>query len=126
VKYKSAAWKAALGVFAFMALGHLAPWSGSAVLPAAQAQNFGQRTITGRVLDGNEQPVKGVTIFLRNLKTRAIRSYNTDETGHYRFTLVSISEDQELWGEKDGKKTAVKSISSWDTRKSLDAELRLK
>jgi len=125
VKFKSAAWKAAQGVFA-LALVHLAPWSGSAALPAAQAQNFGQRTITGRVLDGNEQPVKGVTIFLRNLKTRAIRSYNTDETGHYRFTLVSISEDQELWGEKDGKKTAVKSISSWDTRKSLDAELRLK
>jgi hypothetical protein len=94
----------------------------------AYAQNFGQRLITGRVLlDGKgEDVVVGATVFLKNLKTKAIRSYTTDDKGHYRFGMVKMNEDQELWAEKDGKKSAVKTISTWDSRKELDAELRLK
>jgi hypothetical protein len=37
-----------------------------------------------------------------------------------------MAEDHELWAEKDGKKSAVKTVSSWDTRKEFEAELRLK
>ena len=126
MRIRSAVCKATLGVLTLAVISHFAPLSGPVSQPAAQAQNFGQRTITGRVLDGNDQPVKGVTVFLRDLKTKAIRSYNTDETGHYRFTGAAIADDHELWAEKDGKKSAVKTISTWDTRKSLDAEIRLK
>jgi hypothetical protein len=34
--------------------------------------------------------------------------------------------DQELWAEKDGKKTAVKTVSSWDSRKEFEVELKMK
>jgi hypothetical protein len=37
-----------------------------------------------------------------------------------------MAEDHELWAEKNGKKTAVKTVSSWDTRKIFEVELRLK
>jgi hypothetical protein len=35
-------------------------------------------------------------------------------------------EDYDLWAEKSGKKSAVKTISSWDTRKEFVSDLRLK
>lgn len=127
MRLKFAGWKAGLGITA-LALGlyHLAPYSGPAAQYGAQAQNIGQRTVAGRILGADDQPVRGATVFLRNLKTKTIRTYNTDEKGHFRFTLVNMAEDHELWAEMDGKKTPVKTVSSWDTRKQFDAELKLK
>jgi hypothetical protein len=60
------------------------------------------------------------------MKSKAIRSYTTVEKGRFRFAGVNMAEDHELWAEKNGKKTAVKSVSSWDTRKIFEVELRLK
>jgi hypothetical protein len=37
-----------------------------------------------------------------------------------------MAEDHELWAEKDGKKSSVKTVSSWDSRKDFVCELKLK
>jgi hypothetical protein len=95
-------------------------------LVEAQAQNLGQRVVTGTVLDANDAPVADATVFLKNLKTKAIRSYSADEKGKFRFTQVNMAEDHELWAEKSGKKSELKSVSSWDTRKLFVCELKLK
>lgn len=93
---------------------------------AAHAQNFGQRVVSGYVLDAGSTPVVGATVFLKNLKTKSIRSFTTVEAGKFHFAQVSMLEDQELWAEKGGKKSPVKSVSSWDTRKEVPIELKLK
>jgi hypothetical protein len=101
--------------------------NGAALGPlAAQAQNLGERAVTGTVVDPNSAPVAGATVFLKDLKSKSIRSYTTAEKGRFRFTQVNMAEDHELWAEKDGKKSAVKTVSSWDTRKEFETELRLK
>jgi len=92
----------------------------------AQAQNLGQRVVMGAVVDANSAPVASATVFLRDLKSKSIRSYTTTEKGRFRFAQVSMSEDHELWAEKDGKKTAVKTVSSWDARPEFEVELKLK
>jgi hypothetical protein len=92
----------------------------------AQAQNLGQRVVMGRVVDSSSAPVADATVFLKNLKTKSIRSYTTDAAGKFRFSQVNMAEDHELWAEKDGKKSAVKTVSSWDSRKEFDCELKLK
>jgi hypothetical protein len=92
----------------------------------AQAQNFGMRVVRGEVLDANSAASAGATVFLRDLKTKSIRSYTTAADGKFQFTQVDMSEDHELWAEKDGKKSATKTISSWDTRKDFVCELRFK
>jgi hypothetical protein len=92
----------------------------------AQAQNLGQRVVTGKVVDASSAPVAGATVFLRDLKTKLIRSYTSAADGKFRFTQVNMAEDHELWAEKDGKKSATKTVSSWDTRKEFDCELKLK
>jgi hypothetical protein len=94
--------------------------------PLALAQNLGQRTVSGSVFDANSAPLAGATVFLKDLKAKSIRSYTSDSEGRFRFTQVNMSIDHELWAEKDGKKSATKTVSSWDSRKDFDCELKLK
>jgi len=118
--------------FIALALG-LAPMTsrfgqgGLGIVPSiAQAQNLGFRVVQGSVLDDRDALVPGATVFIKNLKTKSIRSFTSTENGKYQFNQVNMTIDYELWAEKDGKKTAVKSISSWDTRKQIISELKLK
>ena len=104
----------------------LPPQSGFFAPPAAQAQAPGQRVVSGYVADENSTPVAGATVFLRDLKTKAIRSFTSVADGKFRFGQVAMTEEHELWAEKDGKKSAVKTVSSWDARKEFEVELKLK
>ncbi|MGB6193520.1 MAG: carboxypeptidase-like regulatory domain-containing protein [Terracidiphilus sp.] len=92
----------------------------------ASAQNLGQRTVAGSVVDGGSSPVPGATVFLKNEKTKAIRSYTSGQNGRFRFAQVNMAEDYDLWAEKDGKKSAAKTVSSWDARKDFETELKMK
>ena len=95
-------------------------------LPTAQAQNLGQRVVIGSVIDPESAPVSGATVFLRNTKTKSIRSYTSGKDGRFRFAQVNKAEDFDIWAEKEGKKSATKTVSSWDTRKEVECELKLK
>lgn len=99
---------------------------GGAAPFAAEAQNLGLRVVTGFVSEADGTPVVGATVFLKDLKSKNIRSFSSADKGRFRFASVNMAEDHELWAEKDGKKSAVKSISSWDARKEIELELRLK
>lgn len=98
----------------------------SLLAPAAQAQNIGERTVSGAVLDADSNPVQGATVFLRNEKTKSIRSYTSTANGHFHFAQVNMAEDFDLWAEKAGKKSAIKTVSSWDARKDFISDLKLK
>ena len=100
--------------------------NGLLVTPTARAQNLGQRVVTGTVVDSGSEPVPGATVFLKNLKNKSIRSYSSDPHGRFRFTQVDMAQNHELWAEKDGRKTAVKTVSEWDARKEFETELKMK
>jgi hypothetical protein len=114
--------------FALCATGVFPVGSAGGMLspPLAQAQNIGQRVVTGSVVDAGSTPIPGATVFLKDLKTKVIRSYTSDPTGRFRFTQVDMAEDHELWAEKNGHKTVVKTVSQWDARKEFETELKLK
>jgi hypothetical protein len=94
--------------------------------PLAQAQNMGQRTVSGAVVDGDAAPVAEATVFLKNLKTKAIRSYTAGKNGRFYFAQVNMAEDYDLWAEKAGRKSGTKTVSSWDARKVFETELKMK
>jgi hypothetical protein len=116
-------WAAAV-VFAALALG-AGPRSFRMDVPA-QAQNPGQRVVEGVVENEDGAEVAGATVFLRNPKTKSIRSYTSVKDGKFRFAQVNMNEDFDLWAEKDGKKSAVKTVSAWDTRTDFHTELKIK
>lgn len=94
--------------------------------PAAAAQNLGERTVTGTVLSAASQPVVGATVFLQNEKTKSIRSFTSLGNGHFHFAQVDKDQDYDLWAEKNGRKSAVKTVSSWDARTEFVSDLKLK
>jgi len=119
-------WRAAMAC-GLLALGAIPAGSRYALsAPAAWGQNMGERTVTGTVLSESAQPVVGATVFLKNEKTKSIRSYISTADGHFHFAQVDMSVDFDLWAEKDGKKSATKTVSSWDDRKEFVSELKLK
>ena len=121
-----ASWLAAVAC-GLLALGAIPSGSRSALsAPAAWSQNIGDRTVSGTILSESTQPVVGATVFLKNEKTKAIRSYISTAGGHFRFSQVDMSVDFDLWAEKDGRKSATKTVSSWDDRKEFVSDLKLK
>ena len=94
--------------------------------PKAQAQNLGQRVVMGSVVDADSSLVPGAVVFLRNTKTKSIRSYTSSKDGRFRFAQVNMTDEYDLWAEKEGRKSATKTVSSWDTRKEFETELKIK
>jgi len=119
---------ACLTVFAALGLLPVGSLSTGGIVGAqmAHAQNFGQRTLQGKVIDDREAPVGGATIFLKNLKTRDVKSFTSTPDGSFRFAQVGMVDDYEVWAEQGKKKSSVKTISSFDSRKQLDFDLKLK
>lgn len=118
----------AIVVFAALAAGVLVVGSRNSLIApnSAQAQNLGMRTVSGAVLDADSSAVVGATVFLKNQKTKAIRSYTSTDKGHFYFAQVNMAEDYDLWAEKGGRKSPSKTVSSWDTRKDFISDLKLK
>ncbi len=115
-------------VLAALAAGVVSLGSPDAMIapPLAHSQNLGQRVVSGAVLTEDSEPVIGATVFLKNGKTKAIRSYTSTTSGHYYFAQVNMAEDFELWAEKGPRKSATKTVSSWDSRKTFVTDLKLK
>lgn len=120
---RSRARVAAWALFAALTMGVV---PSVADLAVAHAQNIGQRSVSGLVVDDASAPVQGATVFLKNSKTKAIRSYTSASNGRFRFAQVSMTDDYDLWAEKDGKKSATKTVSSWNASKDYETELKLK
>ena len=122
-----ASWLAAVA-FALVAVGLVpaGPEGGLIGPPMALAQNMGQRVVEGNVVDANAATVAGATVFLKNLKSKSIRSYTSEANGKFYFAQVNMIDEYDMWAEKDGKKSASKTVSSWDSRKDFTTELKLK
>jgi hypothetical protein len=83
------------------------------------------RTVRGVVMDKSENPVSGSVVFLKNTRTNSVRSNYTDETGKYRFSGLDPNADYEVHAEKDGAKSPTRTISSFDSRKEIDLNLKI-
>lgn len=116
---------AAAALFLGLAAG-LIPLDAHHAPAMAEAQNLGQRIVSGDVIDSNSALVSGAIVFLKNQKTKAIRSYTTAKDGRFHFAQVSMTDDFDLWAEKDGKKSSSRTVSSWDARKQYIVDLKIK
>src|SRR6267143_6710638 len=84
------------------------------------------RTVRGVVVDkSSEVAVPSAVVFLKNTRTNAVRSYIADEEGNYRFSGLDPNVDYEIHAEKDGAKSATRTISSFDSKKEIILNLKL-
>jgi hypothetical protein len=114
-------------VLSLMLLG--VGWIAASVsLPTAGvAQQQAQRVLEGKVEDKAGAPIKGAVVYLKDGHTLAVRSCIADDAGSYRFGQLSQNVDYSLWAEypAGGKKSAVKSISSFDTKTQITMILKI-
>jgi predicted small secreted protein len=83
------------------------------------------RTVRGVVMDKADNPISGSVVFLKSVRTNSVRSSYTDETGSYRFSGLDPNTDYELHAEKEGAKSATRTVSSFDSRKDIVLNLKI-
>jgi hypothetical protein len=97
-------------------------------IPATQLvaqQPQAQRVVQGKVVDKSDAGLKGATVYLKDGHTLAVKSYVASDDGSYRFGQLTQTADYQLWAELNGKKSAVKNISSFDTRAEFNITLKI-
>jgi len=102
------------------------PVTGVLISPSSADAQSAARSVEGRVLNAQDQTVDKAVVFLKNTHSLAIKSVSTAKDGVFHFMQLSSSDDYEVWAELGGKKSNVKTISSFDTRKSFVLTLKFR
>lgn len=99
--------------------------SGAAATAQDKKHEAQLRTVRGVVTDKADSPLSGSVVFLKNTRTNSVRSSYTDDTGGYRFSGLDPNADYELHAEKEGAKSATRTVSSFDSRKDIVLNLKI-
>ena len=91
----------------------------------AQQRGPVQRVVQGKVTDHSDAPLKGAVVYLKDGHTLSVKSFIADDQGEYRFGQLAQNTDYELWAESNGKKSSVKTISSFDTKNQFYINLKI-
>ena len=95
--------------------------------PQSLAQSLAQsvRIAQGTVLSSDDQSQANAVVYLQNQKTQEVRTYITEADGHYRFGQLSSDADYQLWAEYKGRKSKTRTISSFDSKKEFNFNLKI-
>jgi hypothetical protein len=93
---------------------------------AAPAQLFGRdskqdktRLLTGKVLDGGDNPLPNAVVYLTNTHTRSVKTYIVGPDGAYRFPALQPSIDYEVYAQYNSRKSGTKTVSQFDDRSQV-------
>jgi hypothetical protein len=117
-----------IGIFPSLALllcSLAGVWCAASIGPMAFAQDAAQRMVKGKVVDKQDAGIKGAVVYLKDDHSLAVKSFFSGDDGSYRFAQLAQNVDYELWAESGGKKSAVKTISSFNTKAELEINLKI-
>src|ERR1700730_248567 len=99
---------------------------------AAPAQLFGRdskpdktRLLTGKVLDGADNPLPNAVVYLTNTHTRAVKTYIVGPDGAFRFPALQPTLDYEVYAQFNNRKSSTKSVSQFDDRSEVYISLKV-
>ena len=98
---------------------------------AAPAPQFGRskqdktRLLTGKVLDGGDNPLPNAVVYLTNTHTRSVKTYIVGPDGTYRFPALQPSVDYEVYAQYDNRKSGTKTVSQFDDRSQVYITLKV-
>ena len=83
------------------------------------------RTVRGAILDKAENPVSSAVVYLKNVRTLAVKTYISDRSGEYRFSGLDPNVDYEVHAESENMTSNTRTVSSFDSRKDIVISLKL-
>jgi hypothetical protein len=99
---------------------------------AAPTQLFGRdskqdktRLLTGKVLDGGDNPLPNAVVYLTNTHTRTVKTYIVGADGAYRFPALQPSIDYEVYAQYNNRKSGTKTVSQFDDRSQVYISLKV-
>jgi Carboxypeptidase regulatory-like domain len=92
---------------------------------AGQTRGPVQRIVHGKVEDKNGAGIKGAVVYLKDDHSSAVKSAIAADDGSYRFVQLSPNTDYELWAQSDSRRSATKSISSFDSKSDITITLKI-
>ena len=101
------------------------PLNGHPSEPAEKKTKPTSKMLTGTVWDKSDKPIPGAVVYLKNMKTLAVKSFFAEKDGAYRFPQLALNTDYEVYAEFNGKKSDTKSISQFDDRFNPTINLRI-
>jgi|SRR5215467_10387155 len=104
----------------------LALTSAPPLVYAQKNQAWQPRTLNGRVVNRQEEPLPKAVVYLKNTKTLAIKTYISDPDGGYHFPSLAPNVDYEIYAEYQGSHSDTKTLSGFDNRKLINVTLRIK
>jgi hypothetical protein len=84
-----------------------------------------ERTVDGKVLGKDDAALAGAVVYLKDTKSMTIKTYLTDEAGHFHFGQLGQNTDYELWAESDNQRSKSRGISSFDSKNSYYFTLKV-
>src|SRR4029077_3848041 len=79
------------------------------------------RTVHGSVLDKSENPVPSSVVYLKNLKTQAVKTYIAAAAAHVRFMGLDPNGDSEIPADPPGPRPPPRPFPSYDPRRDIEA-----
>ena len=83
------------------------------------------RLLTGKVLDGGDNPLPNAVVYLTNTHTRAVKTYIVGPDGAFRFPALQPTLDYEVYAQFDNRKSSTKSVSQFDDRSEVYISLKV-
>jgi hypothetical protein len=83
------------------------------------------KVVHGSVIDKSENPMPASVIYLKNVKSQAVKTYIADESGNYRFSGLDPNVDYEIHAEHDDMTSSIRTVSSFDSRRDIEVTLKL-
>ena len=83
------------------------------------------KVLHASVIDKGENPVPSAVIYLKNVKSQAVKTYIADESGNYRFSGLDPNVDYEIHAEHDDMTSSTRTVSSFDSRRDIEVTLKL-
>jgi hypothetical protein len=83
------------------------------------------RSLSGTVLNQNDDPLSSAVVYLKDTRTLAVRTYISNPDGSYLFNGLSPNQDYELYAEYQGERSSRRTLSAFDSRAQANINLHI-